>query len=197
MLWNLNVHIRTRISLIAILGLGVFVCAAAFVKLGYLVNYGKLGDWLWDSRNITIWTAVEMNIGIVAGSLPTLRPLFKRFLGSVYGKGSRKTPVNGAYYAHGTVKSGSHWRTLSSGGRRREEVMDDASSQEGFNATGRRDEYELGDGVGGPQGITVKSGVVTGIESKGSDESLVAVDPAHRGITKTTVTTINVHDTKN
>ncbi|KAF5231061.1 hypothetical protein FOXYS1_15842, partial [Fusarium oxysporum] len=49
MLWNLNVHFRTRLTLIGILGLGVFACAAAFVKLSYVANYGKLGDWLWDS----------------------------------------------------------------------------------------------------------------------------------------------------
>lgn len=199
MLWNLNVHVRTRVSLIAVLGLGVFACAAAFVKLGYLVNYGKLGDWLWDSRNITIWTAVEMNIGIVAGSLPTLRPLFKRFLGSVYGKGSRKTPTTNAYYARGSMKSGNNWRTLSSG-RRQEEPVDDASSQEGINTFGRREEYELGSNMGGSQGVMSKSVVVTGIEAKGSDESLSTIDATHghrspTGITKTTVTTVD-YDSK-
>jgi hypothetical protein len=31
-------------------------CAAATVKLSFLVNYGKTGDFLWDSANLTIWT---------------------------------------------------------------------------------------------------------------------------------------------
>ncbi|KAF9879174.1 hypothetical protein CkaCkLH20_03407 [Colletotrichum karsti] len=112
MLWRLNIHRRARISLVVILGLGVFACAAACVKSVYIVNYGKLGDVLWDSRNITIWTVAEMNIGIVAGSLPTLRPLFKRFLGSTYGKAS-KSPAETGYYAHRELRS-NNWRALSS-----------------------------------------------------------------------------------
>ncbi|KAF6803771.1 integral membrane family protein [Colletotrichum sojae] len=83
-LWHLEVHrrARLRISLIVVLALGLFAVAAACVKTSYLPNYGRHGDFLWDTRDITIWTATEMNVGIVAGSLPTLRPMFKRFLGS-------------------------------------------------------------------------------------------------------------------
>jgi len=43
----------------------------------YLSFYGKFNDFLWDSVNITIWTACELNIGIFAASIATLRPLFR------------------------------------------------------------------------------------------------------------------------
>lgn len=85
---------RQKASLICIFGLGIFATAAALVKLTYLPNYGKTGDWLWDSRNLTIWTVVECNVGIIAGNLPCLKPLFRTVLGSTYGRGSRKTPSN-------------------------------------------------------------------------------------------------------
>lgn len=91
MLWHVQMNRRQKSTIIGILGLGVFATAAAFVKLGYIPNYGKTGDWLWDSRNITIWTVVECNTGIIAGNLPCLKPLFRRVLGSTYGRGSRKT----------------------------------------------------------------------------------------------------------
>ena len=32
-------------------------CAAAIVKSGFIANYGKSGDFLWDSTNLTIWVA--------------------------------------------------------------------------------------------------------------------------------------------
>ncbi|KAB5578896.1 hypothetical protein GE09DRAFT_563600 [Coniochaeta sp. 2T2.1] len=182
MLWSLNVNSRTRYSLLAILGLGVFACAACFVKLGFLVNYGKLGDWLWDSRNITIWTVVENNIGIIAGSLPTLRPLFKTLLGSTYGRGSRKTggPSN---YGNGTTKgSKSNWHSLSSG--RRPEPTDETSSERAFNTS--KEEYEMA----GRRAPVNKAVVFTEVDAKSSDES---VDRAglrtQGGITKTTTTT--------
>ncbi|CAG7990594.1 unnamed protein product [Penicillium salamii] len=82
MLRHLQVNRRVKASLICILGLGVFACAAAFVKLSILPNYGRTGDFLWDYTNLTIWVVTECNTGIVAGSLPTLKPLFKKVLGS-------------------------------------------------------------------------------------------------------------------
>lgn len=40
-------------------------CAASIVKFTYLPSYGKTGDFLWDSRNLTIWSVVEGNLGIL------------------------------------------------------------------------------------------------------------------------------------
>jgi hypothetical protein len=90
MLWGVQMNRRHKASLICILGLGTFATAAAFVKLSYLPNYGKEGDLLWDSRDMTIWTVVECNVGIIAGNLPCLKPLFRSILVSTYGSGSRK-----------------------------------------------------------------------------------------------------------
>lgn len=89
MLWNLNMSFRTKLSLFFILGLGCFVCACAIVRISYLGSYGASGDWLWDTVHLAVWSVIELNVGIIAGSLPSLRPLVKRFLGSIYGTGSR------------------------------------------------------------------------------------------------------------
>lgn len=91
MLWNLHVNLRTRVTLMLILGIGVFACVAASIKVSYLTNYGKTNDLLWDSRNITIWTAAELNVASIAASLPCLKPIFKRILEDKYGLGTRET----------------------------------------------------------------------------------------------------------
>lgn len=94
--------------------------AAALVKTSFLPSYGKTGDWLWDSRNLTIWTVVESNIGIIAGNLPCLKPLFRVVLGSTYGHGSRRRTVpqygyGSRPYGAGTRQSGAKgWGTLAS-----------------------------------------------------------------------------------
>ncbi|RAH81676.1 integral membrane family protein [Aspergillus japonicus CBS 114.51] len=102
MLRHLQVNKRTKASLICILGLGIFACAAAIVKLTVLPNYGRTGDFLWDYSTLTIWVVVESNMGIVAGSLPTLKPLFKQVLGS-YGSRYKSRPYN--YPHHNTYGS--------------------------------------------------------------------------------------------
>lgn len=190
MLWTLNVPTRVRISLMIILGLGVFACAAACVKVYYVVTaYGKTFDPLWDSRNIQMWTVIEANVGIIAGSLPTLRPLFKDFLGSIYGKGS-KAPTGNTYYGRGTLRSGnSNWQTLSNS-------QWPVGTGEGNRAPRPRkdrtgDDYEMGSYASRPVGSTT---VMAGGGADVSDESLYETGlrdgPERQGIKKTTVTTI-------
>ncbi|MCJ1363414.1 hypothetical protein MMC16_002521 [Acarospora aff. strigata] len=76
-LWQVQINRRTKIAVTGIMSLGVFACAAAIVKASYLGNYGKTGDFLWDSTPLIIWTVVECNTGIIAASIPTMKPLFK------------------------------------------------------------------------------------------------------------------------
>ncbi|KAG9249435.1 uncharacterized protein F5Z01DRAFT_631735 [Emericellopsis atlantica] len=190
MLWNLNVHRRTRVTLLFVLGLGVFACAAALVKVGYVVNYGKVGDFLWDSQDITIWTAAETNVGIVAGSLPTLRPIFKSFLGSVYGRGTKPSNDPSHIYGHGTSRSSKHWQALSSGGRNRsrpaDDLADETSSQEAIALGRMRDEYDLA-GKSGAATTIVSSARAAGEDP---DQSGMASGLSRQGIQKTTSTTV-------
>ncbi|KAK8057055.1 integral membrane family protein [Apiospora saccharicola] len=97
MLWNVQINMRTKASLICIMGLGVFAVAAALIKSLFLSNYGKTGDFLWDSTDLTIWISAECNTGIIAACLPCLKPLFKRILDSTtqrYGKSSFGSSAN-------------------------------------------------------------------------------------------------------
>ncbi|KAH8808753.1 phosphatidylserine decarboxylase [Xylogone sp. PMI_703] len=73
--WNLQVNLRTRITLIGILGLGFFACACSIVKAVLQSRFLQTPDWTW-SDSYFVWNAVELNIGIIAACLPALRPLF-------------------------------------------------------------------------------------------------------------------------
>ncbi|KZM28652.1 uncharacterized protein EKO05_0010129 [Ascochyta rabiei] len=97
LLWGLQMNKPQRLSLICVFGLGIFATAAALARITFLTSYGKTADWLWDSSNLTIWAVVESNIGIIAGNLPCLKPLFRAVLGSTYGRGSHKTTVPPTY----------------------------------------------------------------------------------------------------
>ncbi|TDZ32628.1 hypothetical protein CTRI78_v011759 [Colletotrichum trifolii] len=194
MLWTLNVPQRVRVSLFIILGLGVFACAAACVKVYYVVTaYGRSFDPLWDSRHIQMWTAIEANVGIIAGSLPTLRPLFTTFLGSMYGKGS-KAPAGGTYYGRGTMRSGgSNWQTLSN--TKWPVAADETGSEKTLKSRrdGPGEDYELAAYAARPAGTTsVMAGAGADVSDVSVDEVKPGprVSPEARGIKKTTVTTI-------
>ncbi|KAJ5561327.1 hypothetical protein N7535_004206 [Penicillium sp. DV-2018c] len=78
LVWNLQMNSRTKIALTGILGLGCIASSAVIVRIPYLHNY-KDDDFLYATANISIWSNVEAGLGIAAGSLVTLRPLFRWF----------------------------------------------------------------------------------------------------------------------
>ncbi|KAG7105419.1 hypothetical protein HYQ44_016731 [Verticillium longisporum] len=79
-LWNVQLNWKVKSAVAAILSLGIFATAAAIVKITFLGEYGKYGDFLFDSSDLTIWTTVEICTAIIAACIPCLKPLFKAML---------------------------------------------------------------------------------------------------------------------
>jgi hypothetical protein len=161
---------RQKASIIGILSLGMFATAAAIVKLSYVSTYGRSGDWLWDSRNLTIWTVTETNIAIVAGNLPCLKPLFRTVLGSTYGRGSRKTdPSKSVSRPYGP---GSNYRS-----KNYSELHSNRTADRGYSAYGAgKDAYMLttigAEKTEAGNSSKVSSGRSSPIQSKTSSESV-------------------------
>ncbi|KAJ5111522.1 hypothetical protein N7532_002057 [Penicillium argentinense] len=104
LVWNLQMNTRTKTALATILGMGCVASAAVIIRIPYLHDY-KDDDFLCEyhlhcprlfpvnedltatdrvssidaTSNISIWSNVEASLGIAAGSLVTLRPLFRWF----------------------------------------------------------------------------------------------------------------------
>lgn len=80
-IWKLQVNKRTKVTLAMILSLGYFACAAGIIKAVKQGNFFDEQDPLWHN-SFNVWNMIELCIGIVAASLPALRPLFVRILAS-------------------------------------------------------------------------------------------------------------------
>lgn len=173
MLWKLNVNRRQRWSLIGILGLGIFACVAACVKSAYLLNYGAKTDPLWQTRNITIWNVAELNVGIIAGSLPTLRPLFPGFLGG----------TNTSSYGH---MKGSYAKES-----RRGTLMPNRNNW--LNLSSERNIVLNGNGQESYEMVQYTATVVAGHDSTSRLKD-AGEDGNNAGITKTTTTRMNYTD---
>ncbi len=79
LVWNLQMNIRTKISVGAILACGVIASMATIVRFPYLKGMTDLTDFLYATVGVAIWSTCETGIAITAASVATLRPLFREF----------------------------------------------------------------------------------------------------------------------
>ncbi|KAK7965195.1 hypothetical protein PG988_010199 [Apiospora saccharicola] len=103
---DLQVNRNTKISLVLILSLGLFACAASVIRAVYAYSmtdpdYSRRYDFL-------IWFNVELHAGILAASLPTLRPLFSKILKGTtsYGRNTKQRGYGGTYGTGTGVRGG-------------------------------------------------------------------------------------------
>ncbi|KAL3480909.1 hypothetical protein BJX99DRAFT_206021 [Aspergillus californicus] len=102
MFYNIQVNRRTKASLMGILSLGYFACAAAIVK-AVLQSQVFSEPEMYRDANYHIWNSVELNVGIIAACFPTIKPLVKSIIGSTrsltgYASRTRKRTGADAYY---------------------------------------------------------------------------------------------------
>ncbi|GAB7347302.1 hypothetical protein MBLNU459_g3385t1 [Dothideomycetes sp. NU459] len=79
MIMNLQLNVRAKVALAMILALGFVAVACGAVKTHYQLTVQADRDARFKN-NFFIWAAMELYTGIVASSLPTLKPLLSKFL---------------------------------------------------------------------------------------------------------------------
>ena len=76
-IWHLQMNTQSRISLIAVLSVGIFAAVAGIIRQ---INVGPL-----DEHDLySIWNFIELHLGIIAASLPALKPLFARIFDTIH-----------------------------------------------------------------------------------------------------------------
>lgn len=76
LVWDLNMSFNTRLVLAPILGMACVASIAVICRMAYIMDF-KNPDFLWATVDIAIWSDTEQALGITAGSLATLRPLYR------------------------------------------------------------------------------------------------------------------------
>jgi hypothetical protein len=77
LIWKLQMPLRTRLSLVAILSLGIFAAVAGIIRQLSSSHFGVPEPYIYDTYSI--WNFIELDMGIIAASLPALKPLFGWF----------------------------------------------------------------------------------------------------------------------
>lgn len=89
---------KEKAALVGIFSLGVFSTIASIVRLHAIRIYTESDDPFFDSVPINLWSEVEVNIGILCASIPSLKALFL--------PGQRQRSRSNAYQYHSGGKSG-------------------------------------------------------------------------------------------
>jgi hypothetical protein len=88
-IWKLQIAIRPKIALIAILSIGWFVCVVSILRLHTLiVLVAHESDSTYYSAPAAYWSSIEMNLAIVCASLPALKPLVVKIIPGFSSRGS-------------------------------------------------------------------------------------------------------------
>ncbi|KAK8074506.1 hypothetical protein PG997_009169 [Apiospora hydei] len=96
-LWRTQMAFRTKVSVTILLSFGSFASISTMIRTPYIEFYRTpLDDLPYHVGNIVLWSNVESAIGLVAGSLPSLRRLI---LAKVKKSSSQESASNG--YSHG------------------------------------------------------------------------------------------------
>jgi hypothetical protein len=77
-IYRANLPLNRRLAIIALFSVALFVVVAAAVRIYYLdLVLRKTYDVTWEGSHLWLWTAVEVNLGIICGCVPWLKSLVK------------------------------------------------------------------------------------------------------------------------
>ena len=74
-IFKLQINLRTKYSLVGILCLGFIACSAGIYKASIQVDFFNDPDRNYH-YHFLVWAMIELCLGIMAASLPALKPLF-------------------------------------------------------------------------------------------------------------------------
>ncbi|KJZ73135.1 hypothetical protein HIM_07519 [Hirsutella minnesotensis 3608] len=77
MVWNINMTKQAKITVIVLLGLGIFASIATVVRFKYLNGLNQWNDLSYSLTDAVVWTLIEPGVAILATSLATIRPLLR------------------------------------------------------------------------------------------------------------------------
>lgn len=84
------------------------VTVVSIIRLHALVTFAKSSNATWDNFPVSLWSTVEINVGIMCTCMPTLRLLLVRLFPALGGSTSRGYggPSGGGYYSGGKSGAG-------------------------------------------------------------------------------------------
>ncbi|KAL2812643.1 hypothetical protein BJX63DRAFT_421689 [Aspergillus granulosus] len=75
-----------KVALVFILCLGLFACVSSIVRITFIPEMLTSDDPTWAISGAMYWSVIEINIGILAASIPSFKAIASRFLPRLIGE---------------------------------------------------------------------------------------------------------------
>ncbi|KAI1776231.1 hypothetical protein F4818DRAFT_374699 [Hypoxylon cercidicola] len=98
MVWGVKMTMQAKLTVVVILGLGVFASIATLVRLKFLADLTDMADILHAGTDAMVWTLIEPGVAIVASSLVTIRPLLRLWKIKGFGSSGQSRPTGARTY---------------------------------------------------------------------------------------------------
>ncbi|KAK0626376.1 hypothetical protein B0T14DRAFT_387386, partial [Immersiella caudata] len=99
LLAKLDVSRRSKLGIMLMFSLGIFVFITSCVRLWTIFSFGDSVNPTWDYTNVLIWTGLEVAVSIIVTSLPAIRVLLSHCFPDTFGSPppSRRRGAGGGY----------------------------------------------------------------------------------------------------
>ncbi|KAH8900355.1 putative PTH11-type G-protein coupled receptor protein [Thozetella sp. PMI_491] len=70
---SLKLHWKKKVGVAMMFFVGTFITVVSIIRLQYIVDLGSSTNPTFDQADVSIWSTVEINVGIICTCMPTLR----------------------------------------------------------------------------------------------------------------------------
>lgn len=89
-IWQLQMKKQNKIHLTLIFSIGILTFICALIRSIYCIIEQDSYDRFGMGAHTYIWSNIEVNVGLICGCIPTLKPIFAKFKGEKsWGSGQR------------------------------------------------------------------------------------------------------------
>ncbi|KAK7703044.1 hypothetical protein SLS64_009315 [Diaporthe eres] len=142
-LHSLQLHWKKKIGVAIMFCTGTFVTVISVVRLQSLITFGDTDNPTWNNLKVSLWSTIEINVGIITCCMPTIRLIMLR----AFPRMSSTYRSTQAYYAKNGMSS-------SRGKRSRNRTNEFSSQEEPGN--GKGPQRPNGGGIEYSRGFTVQ-----------------------------------------
>ncbi|KKA27663.1 hypothetical protein TD95_001251 [Thielaviopsis punctulata] len=101
---ELKLHWKKKLGVALMFCIGTFVTIISIVRLRSLVEFANSHNPTWDQWEASLWSTIEINVGIICACMPALRVILVRFFPRVFGGTSYNRSTGAGYYASNSHK---------------------------------------------------------------------------------------------